>query len=158
LTIFVCWPEPGPGTVEGGFVPTHHDHERGVARADVAAGDRRVERLHLAGVGRLRDLHRERGFARGHVDEQRTGPHGLHDPALAKQHLAHIGRVAEHREHDVALRGQCGRRVRPSRSVGHQLVGARPRAVEDGQSVPGAQQMSRHGGAHDAGTDPADGL
>ena len=69
--------EQRPGAVEVGLLPADHDRQRALARADVAAADRGVERADAALGRRLRDRDRHRGVDRAHVDEQvaagRTG-------------------------------------------------------------------------------------
>ena len=85
------------------------------ARADVAAGHRRVERLHPALRRRLGDLARERRLARRHVDHHRAGRRRREHAVGAEDHLAHVGGEADDRDDDVGVGRGLGRRVAPAR-------------------------------------------
>ena len=137
-------------------VAAHHDHERSVAGAHVSARHRGVERADVLGLGGFVDLDRERGLAGGHVDQQRPLPHRLEHLTLPEDHVTHVGRGAEHRDHHVGVLGDLRRGVAPLSSGFQQRLGAAARAVVDGDVVAAVQEVARHRPAHHAGADPAD--
>jgi hypothetical protein len=86
LTIFVCWPAPGPpwrtivlpieqrpDTFDGRLVAADHDRQRRVPCANVPAGHGRVDRRDVLLSCALGDLDGERRLARRQVDEHRAG-------------------------------------------------------------------------------------
>ena len=73
-------------------VAADHDRERRVARADVAAGHRRVNRRGTLGARSRRDLDRQAGLGRGHVDGNGAGPQRPQHARVAEIDIADIGR------------------------------------------------------------------
>ena len=148
--------EERPGGGEVGLVAAHHDRQGGLFGADLTAGDGRVQ--HPYGMLGGRASHRERGFRadRAHVDQQRAGPGGGQDPAVAEDDLLDLRVVGQHRDHHLGrahrLRDRSGR-DEPGRG---QQVDRRPVHVEPGDPMPGGDQVARHRRPHDPQADEPD--
>ena len=56
--------------------------------------------------GSVRDLDRQAGFGRRHVDEHGAGPEAAENAGLAEVDLADVGWQADHREHDLGAPGR----------------------------------------------------
>ena len=142
--------------VDGRLVAADHDRQRRVARADVAARDRRIHGVGALRPRRLVDLLRQRRFGRRHVDEDLTGARGREQSVGAEIDLAHVGREADDGEHDIGLVADRLRRVGPGRAVLDQAEGFFLRSRADDDRVALVQDVAAHRSAHDTGPDPAD--
>ncbi len=146
--------EQRPRTRDGGGIAAHHDGKSGVPRADVAAGDWRVDGGGALCRGRLGDLDGQPRLRRGHVDDEGAGSDGAEHAVGVEIHLADVRRETHHREDDIgAGRGGC-RRVGPARAVGDQIVGFGPRPGVHRDRVAGGEQVPAHRPSHDSRADP----
>jgi hypothetical protein len=133
-----------------------HDRESRLAGADVPPRDGRVDRMDAALPRRVRDLDCERGLARRHVDEHRSGASPREDTVPTEDDVAYVVGKPDHREHDVARRGDLSRRRLPGRSAREQGLRLRARAVEHRECVAGVAEMAGHARPHHPEADPAD--
>ncbi len=128
-----------------------HDRELAVLRALLSAGDRCIEEMHAAAVRVFGQLARQAGGGGRVVDEDRVALHGDEGAMAAHGHLAHIVVAADAGEHDVGIGRGLGRRGGAGAAIFlHPALGLCGGAVEDGQIVPGALEMTRHRVPHDA--------
>ena len=172
LTSLACCPAPGravPDPLRAHRLPAgrersnvvavaaDHDRERAVARADVAAGDRRVDGRDAALGRRLGDLLGQRRLAGGHVDQHAAGPQPASAPSLAERHLAHVGRDSRRsktrrRPSAAASRGLSAHAA-PRATSGSALARVRLCTVD---AVAGVHQPPAHARAHHAQADPGE--
>ena len=82
---------------------TDHDRQRGIQRARLAAGHRRVEDAKSALGGDLSQLRRDVGTDAGEVDHQSAGLGAGEDALIAEQDTLHIGGVGHHDRHHVGV-------------------------------------------------------
>ena len=150
----------GAGRSDVDDVLAEHGEDRLGARdrrVGAADHDRRVERVDALGLHRGRDLARRRGRDRAHVDVQRAALDPVDDAVLAEHDRLDVGRVGEHRDDDVAARGDVLRRGSGGRAVGDELVDRPARAVERDHREAGAQEVAGHRLPHDPQADETDG-
>jgi hypothetical protein len=131
--------EERPHLLDGVLVAADHDREGGVAGADIAPGDGRVDRGDALRPGRVVDLDRQRGLARRHIHDRRAVACALENAVRPEDHRADIVRVADDREHDLGGGRNAGRRVSPGCSTLEQALGLLPRPVVDGRRVAGLE-------------------
>ena len=174
FTSLVCWPAPGPPwnttscpsrrSTDGPprtrrCVAAHHDRQRAVAGADVAARDGRVEGV--ATPRSLRGRRRSSTASDGRLDVMSTST----DRARGAQRRrrapsstsSHVGGVPDHREDDVALRRDRGGVVGPGGATLRRA--RRPWAASAWCTVTvvaRVEQMAAHARAHHPSADPAD--
>ena len=138
LTILVCWPAPGPpwwtivlpiacqqgcrASTTSASPPIMID-KPGLAGADVAAGDRGVDAGRPCGPAASADLD---GQATARWWSCRRGccpgRQPANTPSGAEDHLAHVGRIADDREDDVAPLGDGPGAVGPGGARGPAAV------------------------------------
>ena len=172
LTILVCWPAPGPpwrihfapisfqsgssaATTSG--VAADHDRERAVLRADVAAGDRRIDARDAAFGPRPR---RSRppapaGWSSCPPARSRTSRRRVHRrrPATLAAHHPDKPTIENTTSEAAATsRGESAQRApRSIRSARFRLG-----AIVDRHPIAGVEHVAAHRAAHHAGADPAD--
>ena len=173
LHIFVCWPdaraalvndrlahrlEQRPHALERPGVAAGHDRQRRVARADVAARHRRIERLRASALAAACAISTA---SDGSVVVMSTSTEPARVPGehavLGEVDVAHVGGKAHHREDDVGLLRRAARgdptQARAAIEQRLRLV-ARPREHGDARSA--AEQVPAHREPHHAGADPGD--
>ena len=115
-----------------------------------------IERGALAHGGGTGDVARERGAARGEVDENRTGLRGRKQAVAGEVELFDILGIAYHREDDVRARGSLGGRRGKRGAALHERLGLRLRAVVDGERIARVEDVPGDGRTHDAGANEGD--
>ncbi len=100
-----------------------HDGEGGVARADVPAGDRRIEGVGLTGLRRFRDVAGEGRFRRGHIDHDHAGSQSRQHAIVSEIDFPHILGEADHREEHIRPLGHGVRGVGPGGALGQDRCG-----------------------------------
>ena len=147
--------EQRPHPLERRLGAAHHDGQRGLARADLAAGDRRIqvvaaERVDAAGELLGRD--RRDG---AHVHHHAAGGEALGDAVRAEQHGFDMRRVRHHQDDDVGLGGDLAARPAGDGTGIEQFLRQGAGAVQE-QRVAGGLQVPRHRPPHDAEPDESD--
>ena len=106
--------------------------------------------------GLLGNLHRQRRPAGRHVHQHAARRAAGQRAVLAQQHVPHVFRKADDREHHVRRGGHVARRIGPAGAALDQLGRLRLGSREDRRLVTGVNEMAAHRPAHHAGADPAD--
>ena len=150
--------EDGDGAVKALSCAADHDGESGLLCADGSAGHGRVEHFDAECLGALGDLAGEGGIVGGHVYEEESVVRALKDAVFARDDLDDGGRVGEHGDEDVGLGGELGGRGGGACALRDEFIHCVLTAVVDDEGVTGAEEMLRHGFAHESETDEADGL
>ncbi len=134
----------------------HHDGQRGIDRADLAARHRRVKKFDALGGQFGADLARRIGIDRAHVDDDQAGPGPAGDAILFQRHRTHVGGVGHHDEDDFGMPRHRGRRdMRPGVDILERFQRSRP-ARPEMQGMTGPRQMQGEGAAHQAESNEAD--
>ena len=158
-TIFVCWPAPAPPwctivlpmasnsgrtrSSASASPPTMIDSVR-VRAPDVAAGDRRVERVRRRlASGRLAISIASDGSLVVMSTSIVPGARAGEDAVAPRIDLAHVGREADDREDDVGLLGGTHAASRPRRRRHRAAAGPWPRVLRVTRS---RQPLARAGG------------
>ena len=144
--------------VEDRLLAADHDRERSVDRALLSARDRRVEHRDALVREGMADLLRDDRRDRGHVHVDQPASSAFDDAVLSERHLLDVGRVGEHRDQHLALRGDLARRGGGSGARPDELVHGRAAPVVDDERVSGLQEIFRHGASHDAESNESDHL
>ena len=137
-------------------VPADHDRQRAVARADVPAGDRRIEGEDAL-FGKLRrDVARGGRLDGGVVDEDQPVVCAFDDAFFTEHHFFHVGRIGQVGEDHVHLRGDLGGRAGGFCALGNQFVHGRAAAVMHDERESRLEYVPGDGLAHQSQTDVSD--
>ena len=148
--------QQGCKRVDDVLVAADHDRQPGLLRADVAAGDRRIDActplaLAASAISTASDgslvVMSTRIVARLAAGQRAVA---------AEDHLAHVARKADDGEDHVALLGDVPGRSGPGRALVEQRLGLALRAVIDGGGKALGDQVRAHALPHHAGADPAE--
>ena len=121
--------------LDGFFVAADHDRERGVARADIAAGDGRVDGIDPLRLGSGVNLFRQARLGGGHVDDDAAGLHASEHAVVGEVNFPHIARITDHGEDDVRLRGHGPGRIGPLCALVEQRLRLGFGAIVNGDGV-----------------------
>jgi hypothetical protein len=141
---------------ESGDAAADHDRQRAGHCPDLPARHRRVEKVDAQREQTGGDLARGSGADGTHVDRHQPGPAGARHPVLTEHHLLDVGRIGDHRNHQIHLARERRRTARRSRSGSEQWLHGRRAARPDGELVAPVQQIERHRAPHDSQTDEPD--
>ena len=133
----------------------YHCHETSILGTDIPTRDRRIDAVYVAFLGLVGYFDGQARTTSGMVDEVGALFHVLDDPVGSQTHAFYILRVAEHHNENVDLFGHLD----GSGELGacfDAVVGFRGSPVKALHGVAFANQVLAHGGAHDAGANPAD--
>ena len=134
----------------------HHDAERAFGCALAAAADRCVEHENALLAQRRRHLTRRLRADRAAVDDECAWLCAVDHALLAQDHRLHVGRVADAGDDDVAACGDIGGTGAGMRTLPHQPLHPRDRAVPDCQLEASLEQVGRHPLPHNAEADKTD--
>jgi len=150
--------EDWQGAVKALSCAADHDGEGGLLRADGSAGHGRVEHFDAECLGALGELAREGGIVGGHVNEEESVVRAVKDAVFARDDLIYGGRVGEHGDDNIGLGGELGGGRGGACALRDELLYCVLTAVVDNERIAGAEEMLRHGFAHESETDEADGV
>jgi hypothetical protein len=138
--------------VEGAFRSADHDGQAGGLGADIAARHRRVQVVAAQVVDAGGELLGFQRRDRTHVDDDLARLQSFGNAAGAEQGRFDMGSVGDHGDDHLGLfRHLAAGAALPGALV--EQVLRRGAQVVDIQLVPGLDQMTGHGSAHDAETD-----
>ena len=148
------------GALHVGLVPADHDREPGFDRTDLAARYRRVECAEGWPVrGRaLREVARRGRTDGAHIDRQQSFVCTARDAVGAEHDGLDVGRVGDHRHHDVAAFGDFAGGANGRRTGIRKRLRAIDRPIRDRDGEACLQRVARHRGAHDPEAHEADAL
>ncbi len=148
--------EEGKGAVKGVLCAADHDGKGGLLCGDDSARYGRVEHFDAERLGAPGELAREGGVVGGHVNEEESIVRGLKDAVCARDDLFDSGRVGEHGDDNIGLGGELGGGRGGACAVRDELLYCVLTAVVDEERIAGAEEMLRHGFAHESESDEAD--
>jgi hypothetical protein len=145
------------GSFNRGRFATDHDRKRRADRSCLAAAHRRVNHVEaqfLSFPGELSCNYRR--YAR-HIEQEHTRLSTRENTVLTGVYEFHVRRVGKHGDNDFASRGNFFGARGWLCALLAQLIHCRAASVVHHKRITRFQKISRHGFAHDAKPDKADG-